>query len=99
MLYYYNQNYSNCTALPGGLYVYNIQDLSFLSNVTSVAGEVWIEGNPGLTLLTGLENLTSIGGNVLLQKLHDLTDLNGLANVGGNLSLYDLPEVTTLDTS
>lgn len=79
-----------------------ITDLSPLSQITTIDGDVVINFTLGLQNLTGLENLTSVGGDLEIRDTYVLTDLTGLSNlttVGGKLEIYrnyDLPSLTGL---
>jgi hypothetical protein len=94
----YNTLYSVCTALPGSLYISNISDLSFLNNVTSVAGNLVIEQAPDLVSLAGLDNLVSVGGDLQLDNIGiaDTEELMNLTSVGGTLSFQSLPALQDL---
>ncbi len=96
----YNLLYGSCTSLPGNLTVKNVSDLSFLSNVTTVAGNVRIEECLELTSLNGLQSLESVGGLLLstLMTLPSLNELSNLKTIGANgLVIALLPELTNLD--
>ncbi|KAA0993373.1 T9SS type A sorting domain-containing protein [Dyadobacter aurulentus] len=97
----YNQLYSSCTSLPGNLTVSNVSNLSFLSHVTAVAGNVRIEDCPDLTSLNGLQGLESVGGGLLLSTLMALPGLSELENLKAvgteGLTIALLPQLTSLD--
>jgi len=57
-----------------------VSTLAPLSNLTTVGGNLWFEFLP-LTNLDGLENLTSIGGQLLVFGCNSMTDINALANL------------------
>src|SRR5690606_9592043 len=95
-------NHPNCTEISGDLYIYgnDITDLSPLSNLTSVGGNLNIFSNSSLLNLDGLNNLTSVGGLLDISFNSNLTNLNGLSNltsVGGYLNIYDNLSLTNLD--
>src|SRR5690606_2538851 len=95
-------NHPNCTEISGDLYIYgnDITDLSPLSNLTSVGGNLYIFSNSSLLNLDGLNNLTSVGGLLDISFNSNLTNLNGLSNltsVGGYLNIYDNLSLTNLD--
>ncbi len=55
--------------------------------------------NPVLTGLTGLENVTFIGGHLWIKYNDTLTSLSGLDNItsiGGNLNIYENDAMTSL---
>ena len=58
-----------------------------------------IMGNPSLTSLTGLHNLTSIGGSLKIRGCDVLVKLSGLDNIDAgsidNLTIMDNPSLTT----
>ncbi|MEM9836206.1 MAG: T9SS type A sorting domain-containing protein [Bacteroidota bacterium] len=88
-----------------------ISDLSGLSQITSVGGNLAIAFNDALRDLSGLNNLTSVGGNLTIvfnSSLESLSGLNNLTTVGGNLdidsntfleSLSDLNNLNTVGGS
>src|SRR5690606_28616504 len=73
-------NHPNCSEISGGLYISgnDITDLSPLSNLTSVGGNLYISSNSSLLNLNGLNNLTSVGGNLYIDSNSNLTNLDGL---------------------
>jgi len=69
-----------------------------MGNITSV-GNLNISNNDALTDLSGLENITTVGGGLLISQLPQVTSLSGLENitlVGGDLLISQLPQVTSL---
>src|SRR5690606_24846653 len=75
-------------------------DLSPLSNLTSVGGNLYISSNSSLLNLNGLNNLTSVGGNLYIDSNSNLTNLDGLNNltsVGEFLYIYTNLSLTNLD--
>ena len=101
----FQMNYPNCTEIEGTLqiYGYDISNLNGLSVVTSIVGSLligdWNYGNPNLKTLTGLDNLTSIGGNLVFTNNDSLISLSGLDNVtsiGGDLLLGQNDDLTSL---
>ncbi len=71
-------NYPNCTQLEGDVTISgsNITNLNGLSVVTSIEGDIEINGNDALTSLTGLENVTSIEGGIEIVKNDALIKLS-----------------------
>jgi hypothetical protein len=62
-------------------------DISFLNGFTSIAGNLYI-CNTQLLSLIGLENLTSVGGELVIEGnllLKSLTGLENLTSIGGGL--------------
>ena len=77
----------------------NIVDLSPLSTITSVGGDLYIYNNDALTSLAGLDNITSVGGGLYIYNNNVLTSLAGLENitsVGSDLYVYDNDVLTSL---
>ncbi len=64
----------------------NISNLDSLTNITTITGNLTIIGNPDLTILEGLNNLSYIGG-----------DLDIRNNDNGLFSLRGLENITTLE--
>jgi hypothetical protein len=83
--------YPGCSDLQGDVSITgdDIINLSVFSEVTSIAGDLNIGryydrtpiGNPLLRDLNGLENLTQIGGTLLIIRNGSLTSLSGLDNL------------------
>ncbi len=68
----------------------DITDLSYLSNIVEITDGLLIQ-QTGLVNLTGLDNLATIGGIVIIYFNSSLTSLNGLqtlATVGGSFIMY-----------
>jgi len=97
---------SSQTCLPEGL-LYPSQAIidSFnilYPNCTQILGNVYLS-NYNLNNLHGLNELTSIGGNVIIDYNEHLTNLNGLENltyIGGDLQIseeYVLTDLSGLD--
>ena len=95
-------NYPGCTEIEGDVTINgdNITNLNGLITLNSIAGNLIIgvdygwNANPALEYLTGLENLTSIGGNLTINGNSILINLSGLDNlstVGGSLSVSNNP--------
>lgn len=74
-------------------------DLSSLSCLSGIDGDLIIDGPTALTDLHGLQNLRVVTGAVELENmpaLSDLSALSALEEVGTALALWSLPEVTDL---
>lgn len=102
------QTYPNCTHITGNLYIgefntaTNIDDISGLSNITTVDGHLGIY-TTHLIDLNGLQNLNSIGGSLIvlmnddllsISQLSNLTQINGRLSIGEN---YFLPNLNGLE--
>src|SRR5690606_32284391 len=89
--------YIGCSTLSGNLIIggiyamSNISDLSPLSGITQVGGNLIIQNiNTGLVNLNGLNALTQVGGNIDIYNnigLTSLSGLEGLTAANGYLSL------------
>lgn len=83
-------DYPNCTEIEGYLLIgswdedSDITDLSPLNSLISVGGEIMIYGNPQLTTLSGLNNLTFAKGLWIEvnPQINSLSALNNLTSVG-----------------
>lgn len=95
-------NNSGCTQISGNLLIngVDITDLTPLSNLTSVSGNVQLWGNSTLTSLQGLHNITNIGGILDLEGFNfPLMNLNGLSSlqtVGGMVSIQSFPSLVSV---
>lgn len=67
----------------------SLASLAALSNLVTVRGPLFINGNGALTNLAGLENLTALpGGALFIENNPMLTDLGGVSNISSiNASL------------
>lgn len=92
-----------CSQFTGSLDIAgsDISDLSPLSTLTSVTGNIRIWNCPLLTNLQGLHNLTSVGGNFRLTGYNfPLTNVNGLSSlqsVGGQFYFDELQSLESID--
>src|SRR5690606_7601598 len=92
-------DYPNCTEVSGNLTIQGANNLTPLSNLTSVGGYLNIYNNLSLTSLNGLSNLTSVGGNLDIYDNLSLTNLDGLSNltsVGADLVIEYNPSLTDI---
>lgn len=80
-------------------------NLSALSSITSIGGDLIIEGNSSLKALDGLDNLRVVGGDLTISQnpgLQSLEALRNLGSIGGdfivrsNSSLPNLSGTTEL---
>jgi hypothetical protein len=77
----------------------SVTDLTRLSGITSVTGNLIIQSTTGLTNLNGLNNITSVGGNIEIYGNNALTNLAGLENltsVGGYIYIATNNALTSL---
>ena len=102
--------YPNCTEIEGDVtigenyVITDITNLNGLSVLNSIGGSLIIGGsypwvNPVLISLSGLDNVTSVGGNLWIRENAALTSLTGLDNVtsiGGWLSIFNNVLLTNL---
>ncbi len=65
----------------------NLTDISALSGLTSLSGELRLKNNDSLTSFNGLHNLTSIGGNFDVFDNTGLTDCTDLCQVINNVGI------------
>eukprot|EP00808_Paulinella_micropora_P009065 g44795.t1 len=89
-----------CLFLPATVSACQSADMSFdtAQGCTTVSGNLRID-NTALTSLSGLESLTSVGGNLEIYGNSALTSLSGLDNlnsVGGYLWIRDNSALTTM---
>lgn len=97
--------YPGCTEITVDIFINgnDITDLSGMSQITSMNGELIIAGNQNLTTLAGLGTINFFGPNSALSisdnpNLVSLTTFTGTINkIGGHtLALFRNPNVTTL---
>ncbi|HCY76895.1 MAG TPA: hypothetical protein DHV28_13320 [Ignavibacteriales bacterium] len=95
--YYGSQGYTSVTSIninSGNL------NLTPLSSITSVTGDLIIHSTTGMTSLNGLNNITSVGGNIEIWGNDALTNLAGLENltsVGGYIYIAYNTELTSFE--
>lgn len=105
----FQDDYSDCTELAGNVTIGNeVNNLMGLNSVTRISGNLDFWANNVLTSLSGLDNLTTIGGGLLIgfhyagpdrggmSSLSSLAALNNLTSIGGYL-LVTGTAVTSLD--
>jgi hypothetical protein len=75
-----------------------VASLAPLSGFPGVDGSLFVHGNPSLTSLRGLEDVSAVGEQLLIggMPITSLAGLEGLRSVG-LLSLTLLPDLTSLD--
>jgi hypothetical protein len=97
-------NYPGCTEIEGNVTIdgwtgSNITNLSGLSVLVSISGNLSILYIESMTNLAGLDNLAYIGGGLSISDNNDLTSLTGLDNltsIGGGLTLSYNGSLTSL---
>ena len=72
--------YPDCENVPGDVYLKNFTDLSPLSGIVSIGGDLNPLSTFPLTNLAGLSSLTAVG-NLKLYNADHLTSLNGLESL------------------
>ena len=86
----FTTNYAHCTDISvnnliigydAGITNSDIINISALSNIKTVTGNIIIRRNPNLTLLNGLQNITSFSGDLRIEKCYALTDITSLAGI------------------
>jgi hypothetical protein len=98
----FQTNYPGCTEIQGDVKIWGetITNLSGLSVLNSLAGNLSILNNNVLTSLSGLDSLTFIGGrlNILYNpNLTSIFGLNNLISIGGGLSISDNYSLSTCE--
>ena len=94
--------YPNCTDIEGFVQVIgdNITNLDSLIGVTSIGDlGLWIIECTSLGSLSGLDNLRTIGLNLVIKDNDALTDLSGLNNImhiGQNMTISDNDGISNL---
>ncbi|GAA4279141.1 hypothetical protein GCM10022259_38660 [Aquimarina mytili] len=92
-----------CGVIEGNVTINGtITDVSGFSNVNTISGNLYLEGNI-VDDLSGFASLTTIGGNFTLKDMTNTTSIASFSNVtslGGNLTVDNLDlltEITILD--
>ena len=94
---------SGCGVITGFLAIRStsLENLNFLTNLTSVGGSLIIEFNDALTSLDGLSGLTSLSGSLSIRYNNALTSLDGLSGLtslsGGLVVILGNNALTSLD--
>ena len=101
----FQSDYPSCTSIEGNVQIEGdeINNLSGLSVLTAIEGRLRFYSCTALENMSGLENLVSVGGDLVLYvwpgKTTSFTSLSGLDNlstVGGNLELGGCEKLTDL---
>jgi hypothetical protein len=93
---------NNCTNFLGNLIIddsqdapsNNINNLTALSALTNVGGNLEIKNNPNIGNVNGLSSLQTIGGNLIISNNPQLRNLRGLAilqSIGGDFNIINNP--------
>ncbi len=98
-------NYPGCNEIGGGVYILDaeINNLSGLSNITSIGGDLFYYCCHELQSFEGFNNLSFIGGEFFLDGNESLQNFSGLENldsIGGRLYISfneSLVSLTGLD--
>jgi len=88
-------NYPGCVNVLAHMIIFPvtpgaITDLSPLSQITTIGGQLWINDNNALTSFQGLHNVTSVGSHLRIRYNSAVLDLNGLNSiktVGGEMDI------------
>jgi hypothetical protein len=93
---------ADCQEITGDLTVIAtaLTDLSALSALTTVGGDLYIGDNTALTDLSALSALTTVGGDLYIGDNTALTQIDGLSaltTVGGGLLLFENAALTQVD--
>lgn len=85
----FSVNYPNCNIVSGDLIIEgdDIENLNGLSQIAQINGSLYIgiiSGNPLLTDLSGLSNVSSIEGELWIVNNNELEDLNGIHNISAS---------------
>jgi hypothetical protein len=101
-------NYPGCSEIEGDVLISgtDITNLNGLNSLTAFHGNLKIDGDIFLTGLTGLENVTSVGGQFSTNHdvltishndlMEDLTGLDNLTWIGGGLKIRNNESLTAL---
>ena len=86
-------NYPECTEIEGNLEIgFRIENLSGLSQVTYIGGNLSSLNNRELRNFTGLDNLTAIGGDLRIVNASELVSFTGfesLKRVEGDVAFWE----------
>ncbi len=102
----YLSSFSTCDTIFGNLIIQgSVNDISGLSNLVYIQGNLRLINNTSFNSLQGLSGLTAIGGNLQiinadaltsLQGLENLTAIGGLMEIISNNSLSDCSSICQL---
>ena len=91
-------NCYSCASINGdvlieGSDITNLDSLAYIEEIIGFLNIGGVDGNPNLTSIAGLENLSFVGGELLINNNSSLTTLNGLAQSENAMQLSDLESV------
>ena len=102
----YAATYPDCTEILGNLNIgpisggtSDITDISGLSSLTEVQGNLGITNNLDLVSISGLNEMAIVGGDLLIINNNSLTNTAALESfilAGGGITLQDNPQLTGL---
>ncbi|MFH1119406.1 MAG: T9SS type A sorting domain-containing protein [Bacteroidota bacterium] len=99
----FQTDYPGCTVIEGDVSIggtgTDICNLSGLSVVTGIEGDLGIFSTTGLEHLTGLDQLASVGGSVTITGnllLRDLTGLENINEIPSSLQIHTCPLLISL---
>ena len=91
----FTSSYPDCVAVEGDVFIEgdDVANLWALSHLISIQGNLTIINNPNLIQLAGLDNIQSVGGNVIIGDdskggnplLADISALSNVMWIGGSL--------------
>ena len=94
---------SSLTAITGNLEIYSngLRSLAGLERLKTIGGTFEIRAKGALILgdMTGLDSLTSVGGDLIFANMGYIMSLNGLeslTNVGGKISIESIESIQSL---
>lgn len=92
----------NCTEIGGDLTIDggDIVDLSSLSAIISIMGNLVIINNAALTNIDGLNSISSINGNLTIINNDALINIDGLSNLNSienSISIFNNPVLTNIN--
>ncbi|MEZ4799776.1 MAG: T9SS type A sorting domain-containing protein [Flavobacteriales bacterium] len=98
-------DYPTCTHIDGALYIQvndgttDVTNLAPLNNLISIAGSLSLNNNQNLVEFNGLENLSSVGGNLAFHNngMPSLSGLNPLQEIGGSIWISSNSQLQNLD--
>jgi hypothetical protein len=98
-------NYPGCTIISGTLRVEDnpdgdILNVDSLIYLTQVTGSLRVVGNPNLTSIAGLQNVTSVGVHLevgLNPQLPSIAPLSNITHVSENINIFRNDVLTSLD--
>lgn len=91
-------DYPNCTQINGDVIIdeANITDLNALTNIVTITGALEIRQVPALANLNGLQNLQTVGTDLILREVEGLSTLaalSSLTSVGGEFTVRSCPDL------